>query len=243
MSKKVLILVDVQNDFCPGGTLAVNEGDQIVPTIKSLLRDVKYDLVIATQDWHPAEHGSFAANHAGKNVFETALLKGIPQTLWPVHCVQDSAGAEFHPELQNDPEFQRQLSLIVQKGLNPEVDSYSAFYDNQRLGETGLRRYLEQYAAACGVEPHTLELHFAGLALDYCVKFSVLDARELGYPCKLVLDATRAVNLSPDDDIRALREMIDCGVEVLSSGELISRDRKHQRSVEQPQGRNQQLNP
>jgi nicotinamidase/pyrazinamidase len=243
MTKKILILVDVQNDFCPGGALAVSEGDQIIPTIKQLLREVQYDLVVATQDWHPAEHGSFAANHSGKSPFEMGELKGIPQTLWPEHCVQNSVGAEFHPDLLNDPEFERQLTLIVQKGLNPEVDSYSAFYDNQRLGETGLRSFLEQYATVCEVEPEDLELHFAGLALDYCVKFSVLDARELGYQCKLLLDATRAVNLSPNDDLKTLRELIEHGVEVLSSAELIQHDRQPVRTVERVQGHVQQLNP
>ncbi len=222
MSKKVLVIVDLQNDFCPGGSLAVNEGDQIVPLVKDLALRGNYDLVIATQDWHPQDHASFAANHAGKNVFESVDLDGIQQTLWPVHCVQDTKGAELHADLTNDLEFVKRLDTIVTKGTNPRVDSYSAFFDNNQRQETGLRQYLQQFCAINCIQPKDLQVDFTGLALDYCVKFSALDAAKIGFSSAVVLDATRAVNLSPNDDLNALRELTQAGVSITSSREILA---------------------
>jgi nicotinamidase/pyrazinamidase len=203
--KAALVIVDVQNDFIPGGALAVSEGDQVVPLINELQR--KFTHIIATQDFHPADHGSFAANHSGKNPGEFIELAGLPQILWPIHCVQGSAGVEFHSDLN-----QSQWEAIFQKGKNPKVDSYSGFFDNARRGDTGLGDYLKSK----GIE----QVFVCGLALDYCVKFTALDAKSLGFDTFLITDATRAVNLSPEDGDRAIAEMIEAGITVLTSKEL-----------------------
>lgn len=204
--KAALIIVDVQNDFIPGGALAVNEGDQVVPVINSLQR--KFETLIATQDFHPANHGSFAANHPGKTPGEFIDLNGLNQILWPVHCVQGSMGAEFHKDLNRGD-----WVAIFQKGMNPDVDSYSGFYDNARRGETGLGDFLKKR----GIKT----VFLAGLALDYCVKFTALDAVSLGFDTWLIADATRAVNLQPTDGELAIREMESAGVKIIKSNELI----------------------
>jgi nicotinamidase/pyrazinamidase len=201
----VLLLVDVQNDFIPGGSLAVSEGDQVVPVINDLQK--KFRNVIATQDFHPANHGSFAANHSGKKAGEFIDLAGLNQILWPIHCVQGTHGAEFHPKLD-----QSQWEAIFQKGKNPEVDSYSGFFDNARRGDTGLGDYLKSK----GIN----RVFVCGLALDYCVKFTALDAKSLGFETILITDATRAVNLSPDDGVQAIVEMKEAGIRVLTSKDL-----------------------
>ena len=200
-----LIIVDVQNDFIPGGTLAVEEGDLVVPVINALQEKFKH--VIATQDFHPADHGSFAANHPGKNPGEFIELAGLNQILWPVHCVQGSSGANFHSDLN-----QSQWMGIFQKGKNKEVDSYSGFFDNARRGDTGLGDYLK----SLGVE----RVFVCGLALDYCVKFTAMDAMELGFETFVIADATRAVNLSPEDGVKSLAEMEQNGIKILNSKEL-----------------------
>lgn len=200
-----LIIVDVQNDFIPGGALAVREGDQVVSVINEVQRKFKH--VIATQDFHPANHGSFAANHPGKNPGELIELAGLTQILWPVHCVQGSWGADFHPDLDN-----RSWEAIFQKGKNPEVDSYSGFFDNARRGDTGLGDYLKSK----GIN----QVFVCGLALDYCVKFTALDAKSLGFDTVLIADATRAVNLSPADGDKAINEMKETGISILTSQEL-----------------------
>lgn len=203
--KAALVIVDVQNDFVPGGALAVSEGDQVVPLINEL--QLKFRHVIGTQDFHPADHGSFAANHPGKNPGEFIELGGLSQILWPVHCVQGSRGADFHPDLN-----QSQWEAIFQKGKNPEVDSYSGFFDNARRGDTGLGDFMKSK----GIE----QVFVCGLALDYCVKFTALDARSLGFDTFLIADATRAVNLSPEDGNRAVSEMKEAGIKVLTSKDL-----------------------
>jgi nicotinamidase/pyrazinamidase len=203
--KTALIIVDVQNDFIPGGALAVRDGDQIVPLINAI--QGKFSRVIATQDFHPADHGSFAANHPGKNIGDFVQLSGLTQILWPVHCVQGTLGADFYPDLN-----QSQWEAIFQKGKNPEVDSYSGFFDNARRGDTGLGDYLK----STGIE----RVVVCGLALDYCVKYTALDAKSLGYETILIADATRAVNLSPEDGVRAIAEMKEAGITVLTSNEL-----------------------
>jgi len=195
-----LILVDVQNDFCPGGALPVPEGDQVVPVINRL--QARFDLVVATQDWHPADHGSFAANHPGKKAGEVIDLDGLPQILWPVHCVQQTPGAELHPELDKS-----RIARVFRKGVDPRVDSYSGFFDNGHRRSTGLDEYLKQQ----GVD----EVHIAGLATDYCVKFTALDAVALGLRTFLLEDACRGVNLRPGDVERALDELRGHGVAVV----------------------------
>jgi nicotinamidase/pyrazinamidase len=200
-----LLIVDVQNDFIPGGALAVKEGDLIVPIINDLQK--KFKIIVATQDFHPADHGSFAANHPDKNPAEFIELAGLTQILWPVHCVQGSIGADFHSDLN-----QSQWAKIFQKGTNKEVDSYSGFFDNARRGDTGLGDYLK----SIGIR----RVFVCGLALDYCVKFTALDAKTLGFETFVISDATRAVNLSPGDGSTALEEMREQGIKVLTSKEL-----------------------
>lgn len=203
---KALIIVDVQNDFTPGGALAVKEGDQVVSIINQLQE--KFDFIVATQDWHPADHGSFAANHPEKNVGEFISLNGVNQILWPVHCVQDTKGAEFHPELTNE-----KWKAIFQKGTNPQVDSYSGFFDNNRLGDTGLGAYLREN----GIE----DIFVCGLATDYCVKFTVLDSISQGFKTTLIADATRAVNIHENDDLKAINEMSASGAKVVLADEIL----------------------
>lgn len=213
---KVLLLVDVQNDFCPGGALAVPEGDQIVPVANALLRSGQYDLAIATKDWHPANHISFADNHTGKKIFEQIDLPSGPQTLWPRHCVQGTNGAELHSDLAAD-----RLDYIVEKGTDAEVDSYSGFFDNGQQKETMLRRILEQEAAKRGLTLAEVELTVCGLALDYCVAATVRDAWRLGIQTEIVVDATRSVNLQPGDDVRMLRELGEMGAVLSDSKALL----------------------
>lgn len=202
---KALIIVDVQNDFLPGGALAVKNGDQIIPIINRLQK--KFSLIVATQDWHPDNHGSFAANHAGVEVGEFVSLNGVKQILWPVHCVQESKGAEFHYDLNRN-----NWSKIIQKGTNPLVDSYSGFFDNNRNGDTGLSDYLKSE----GVR----EIYICGLAADYCVKFTVLDGIDEGFTTYLIQDATKAVNLQEGDFEKALEEMEDQGAILTDSSKI-----------------------
>lgn len=198
---KCLIVVDVQNDFIPGGALAVPEGDQVVPVINRLMTG--FDFIIGTQDWHPATHGSFADNHPGRTPGEVILLNGIKQILWPRHCVQDTPGAAFVAGLEVE-----RISHVIHKGTDPEIDSYSTFFDNAHQRDTGLSAILK----ARGVT----EIHLAGLATDYCVKYSALDALKLGFLTHVHLDGCRGVNLSPDDTTRAIDAMRQAGVVIES---------------------------
>ena len=200
-----LILVDIQHDFLPGGALAVPQGDEILPIIASL--QPMFDHLVATQDWHPADHGSFAANHPGTQPGQQIVLEGLSQILWPVHCVQGSPGADFPTNLDRS-----RWNAIFQKGKNPSVDSYSGFFDNARRGDTGLVNYLKQQ----GIR----RVFVAGLALDYCVKFTAMDAKSLGFETFLLTDATRAVNLQPEDGQRALEEMKAAGIHCMDSKDL-----------------------
>jgi nicotinamidase/pyrazinamidase len=202
---KALIIVDVQNDFCPGGALAVADGDAIVPVINSL--HGKFDLVVATQDWHPPDHASFASNHANRTIGELININGHPQVLWPDHCVQGSEGAALRADLD-----QSKIAKVFQKGQNREVDSYSGFFDNGHQIATGLGDYLN--------EAKVDEVYLCGLATDYCVKFTALDARMLGFETVLVTDACRGVNLQADDSEKAIAEMREAGVRVVSSNEI-----------------------
>jgi nicotinamidase/pyrazinamidase len=207
---KTLILVDIQNDFIPGGTLPVPEGDQIVPLVNRL--QDRFDLVVATQDWHPADHGSFAANHPGRKPGEVIDLHGLRQILWPVHCVQNTPGVAFVPGLET-----RRISRVFQKGTDPSIDSYSGFFDNGRRKATGLGDYLKEKGAT--------DVYVCGLATDYCVKFTALDARSLGFKTFLIEDACRGVNLKPGDVEAAVEEMRRAGVVVVNSDKLVSQRR------------------
>lgn len=200
-----LILVDIQNDFLPGGALAVPRGDEVIAPANRLQR--KIDLVVATQDWHPAEHGSFATNHAGKRPGDAIELKGLPQTLWPVHCVQGTPGADFAAELEMG-----RIARVFQKGTDAAIDSYSGFFDNGRRQATGLDAFLRERGVT-----HVV---VAGLATDYCVQATALDSRRLGYRVSLVADACRGVELQPGDVARALDEMRVAGVEIVTESDV-----------------------
>lgn len=206
MPNKALILVDIQNDFCPGGALPVREGHQVVPLANRLMP--AFELVVATQDWHPPDHQSFAANHPGRSPGELIELDGLAQVLWPVHCVQESAGAEFHPDLDLRP-----IARVVRKGTDPRIDSYSGFFDNGHRRATELESFLR----AQGVG----QVFICGLATDYCVKFTALDAAALGFRAFVVEDACRGVELQPGDIARALAEMRSQGVEIIRSSALL----------------------
>ena len=205
-----LILVDVQNDFMPGGALAVAQGDAIVPVANALLAaDGLFDVVVATQDHHPAHHGSFASQHPGHAPGEVIELHGLPQVLWPDHCVQDTPGAGFHPDLD-----MARVARVFPKGTDPAIDSYSGFYDNGHRKATGMGAWLKER----GVEHVTV----LGLATDYCVKFTALDALKEGFEVRLVEDACRAVNLSPQDESDALAQMRAAGVQIVRSQDMLA---------------------
>ncbi|MFD2201356.1 bifunctional nicotinamidase/pyrazinamidase [Shivajiella indica] len=202
---RALIIVDMQNDFTPGGALAVEDGDQIIPIINRIQDE--FDFIVATQDWHPADHGSFAANHSGKKIGDFIDLNGVQQILWPIHCVQESFGADFHPDIEMG-----KWKAVFQKGTNPKVDSYSGFFDNNRQGDTGLSTYLKSNKIS--------EIFVCGLAADYCVKFTVLDGIMEGFKTNLIKDATKAVNLKPGDFEASLKEMKEAGASIVSSNEI-----------------------
>jgi len=177
---EALIVIDVQNDFCPGGALAVEGGDLIVSQINGLMD--QFAVVVLTQDWHPAGHSSFATSHPGATPFSDIVLEYGMQTLWPVHCVQGTDGAAFHPQLRTDP-----AQLVIRKGFRPQIDSYSAFFENDRVTATGLEGFLQTR----GVTSLTL----VGLATDYCVAYSALDAARLGFAVTVLTAACRAIDL------------------------------------------------
>ncbi|GLB51517.1 bifunctional pyrazinamidase/nicotinamidase [Neptunitalea chrysea] len=200
---KALVIIDVQNDFIPGGNLAVPHGYEVIPVINELQK--KFDLVVATQDWHPENHASFVSQHEEHNVFDTIDLNGIEQILWPVHCVQNTEGAEFHKDLHT-----AKIEAIFRKGTNPEIDSYSGFYDNAHLKSTGLTGYLKDKGVT--------ELYFTGLAADFCVYFSTKDAIREGFKSYLIEDATRAI--SEEDFENAKQDLINNGGAILKSFEI-----------------------
>lgn len=193
---QALIVIDVQNDFCPGGALEVPEGDLIVEGINALMPDV--DAVILTQDWHPAGHSSFASAHAGRNPYELTEMPYGPQVLWPDHCIQGSMGARFHTGLHRD-----RANLIIRKGYNPAIDSYSAFFENDHTTPTGLEGYLRTR----GID----RLVMVGLALDFCVNFSAVDAANLGFAVEVREGLTRAIDLE-GSLVAARQGMLDAGV-------------------------------
>lgn len=198
-----LIIIDVQNDFLPGGALAVPDGDAVIPVINSI--QPLFDLVVATQDWHPAAHGSFASSHPGRKPFDSIVLGGLPQTLWPDHCVQGTSGAELSASLAT-----LNVAAIFRKGMSTEIDSYSAFFDNGHLKSTRLAEWLH---AQC-----VDHLYFVGLAADYCVYYSILDALQAGFSVTLIEDATRAIDEDSYTSIAA--ELRNKGVNILLSPEI-----------------------
>lgn len=205
---EALILVDLQNDFCPGGALAVPDGDAVVPLANRLME--KFDLVIATQDWHPADHGSFAPCHPGREAGEVVELNGRPQILWPAHCVQNTRGADFHPQLDLG-----RIRKIVHKGTDPRIDSYSTFFDNAHRRSTGLADYLKRHIVD--------RVYLAGLATDYCVKFSAMDARQLGLETFVIEDACRGIDLHAGDVAASLDEMRRAGAKLIRTDEILAR--------------------
>lgn len=200
-----LLLIDIQNDFLPGGALAVPRGDAVVPVANRLIE--RFDLVVATQDWHPADHLSFASQHPGRRPGEVIDLEGLEQVLWPDHCVQGTRGAELAAALHH-----QRIDHVARKGEDRRIDSYSGFFDNGHRRATGLDGYLR----GRGVDALTI----LGLATDYCVKFTALDARQLGYRVRLVVDGVRGIDATPGDSARAIEDMQAAGVEVVQESEI-----------------------
>ncbi|MEH1006683.1 bifunctional nicotinamidase/pyrazinamidase [Winogradskyella sp. ECml5-4] len=197
---KTLLIIDAQNDFIPNGSLPVPNGNQIIPVINKI--QDQFDLIIGTQDWHPKDHISFASNHDEKSVFDEIEIHGQPQTLWPNHCVQGTAGAAFHPDLNTD-----KFEAIFRKGTNKTIDSYSAFYDNGHLKSTGLAGYLK--------EKGTTQLFLCGLAADICVYFSARDAVKEGFDCFFIEDASKALDKDVFEKLK--KEMIAMGIQMVTS--------------------------
>lgn len=200
-----LLIIDVQNDFCPGGALEVPNGDEVVPVINLLAK--RMDVVVQTQDWHPGGHSSFASSHEDKDPYDTIEMPYGIQTLWPDHCVQGSEGAEFHPGLET-----QKSQLIIRKGFRPQIDSYSAFYENDSKTTTGLSGYLR--------ERNIDTLYVAGLATDFCVKWSVIDGLKEGFKVYVVKDAVRGIDIEGSVE-QAWNEMEDAGAEKVTSSELL----------------------
>lgn len=205
--KSALILVDIQNDFLPGGALAVPAGDEVIPVANRLIE--KFDHVIATQDWHPADHKSFASQHSGREVGQVIELNGLEQILWPDHCVQETHGAKFADSLNRDDRVH-----VFPKGTDREIDSYSGFFDNGKRKATGLADHLHAESIT--------RVYILGLATDYCVKFTALDAKQLGFDTFLVEDGCRGVDLNAGDSSEAIREMQAAGIVTVQSETLIA---------------------
>ncbi len=202
---EALLVVDIQNDFAPSGALAVPDGDTIVPVVNQF--QTLFDLVVATQDWHPEDHESFAVHH-NKSPGEVIQLRGIEQILWPVHCVQHTPGADFIPSLDT-----ARINHVLQKGINKRIDSYSGFFENDRQTATGLESYLRDLKVT--------DIYIVGLATDYCVKYTALDAQMLGFKTYVVEDATRGVNLNPGDVEKAIQEMKSKKIQIVQSVNLL----------------------
>ena len=199
---RALVLVDLQYDFCPGGALAVAHGDETIAVARALMP--KFDTVVATQDWHPPSHGSFAVNQPGTQPYQLGELAGLPQVMWPPHCVQGTRGAELHEGLDRT-----RITHVFAKGTDPAIDSYSGFFDNGKRKSTGMGEWLKAHGAT--------ELVVLGLATDYCVKATAIDARELGFAVTLVEDGCRGVELAPGDTAKAIAAMRAAGVTIVQS--------------------------
>ena len=202
---RVLLVIDVQNDFCPGGSLAVRDGDQVVPVINRC--GPLFDRVVATQDWHPHNHVSFALNHPGKKIHDVIKVNGVEQILWPPHCVQGSRGADFHPALSTE-----NFSVLLRKGMHPSIDSYSAFRENDKKAITGLDGYLK----GLGIR----DVYICGLATDYCVLYSALDAVSMGFRTHLIIDACRGVDVPAGNVEDSIKIMKEHDVDVMHSSDL-----------------------
>ena len=196
-ANSALLIIDVQNDFCPGGTLAVPDGDSIIPVINSL--GSQFRLVAAAQDWHPKEHISFASNHPGKQAYDTVPWKNEMQVLWPDHCIAGSPGSAFHPALNTDL-----CSIIIRKGTNAQIDSYSAFFENDHTTPTGLTGYLQTLGISSVV--------LCGLATDYCIYYSAVDARKLGFTVSVLQEGIRGVNQPEGSTLSAISDMKQQGI-------------------------------
>jgi nicotinamidase/pyrazinamidase len=207
MKHCAFLIVDIQNDFMPGWALGVPGAHDIVPIINHLM--LKFSCVIASRDWHPKNHVSFAEVHPGKHVGDSIEVHGVEQILWPVHCVQETAGADFVPALERN-----RITYEVYKGIDPNIESYSAFFDNAKLRSTGLHEYIQQQGISCVV--------IAGLTTEYCVLYSVKDASDLGIQTYVVKDACRAINVHPGDEQRAYKEMEKRGAILVDSSTLMA---------------------
>jgi nicotinamidase/pyrazinamidase len=203
---KALLIVDIQNDFVPGGVLAVPGGDAIIPIINKI--QDRFEIVIAAQDWHPPNHCSFVTQHSGKKQGQIVQVDGLDQILWPVHCVEDTPGAEFSPLLDMS-----RVSRVIQKGTDPYIDSYSVFFDNGRRKQTPLNAYLENKGVC--------DITICGFSTDYCVRYTAFDAIELGWSVSVVRDAVRGLNIKPGDTDRAIDDMIHAGVTVIESAKIV----------------------
>jgi nicotinamidase/pyrazinamidase len=204
-SQKALVVIDLQNDFCPGGALPVADGNKIIPVINSVME--KFDVVIGTQDWHPQNQISFASNHKGKSPNDQIDLNGLTQILWPDHCVQGTPGAEFNKALNTN-----KFNIILRKGINPEIDSYSAFKENDRRTETGLHAYIKALNIS--------EVHFCGLATDYCVYYSAMDSVKYGFNTYVIVDASAGIDFPAGNISAAISDMKQNGIRIINSNEL-----------------------
>lgn len=204
--KRALLIIDAQNDFMPDGSLAVKDGDQIVPVINKLTKSDMYNLVIFTKDWHPSNHKSFASQHEGKQLFEIINLNGIDQVLWPEHCIQNTLGSEFHKDIDlNIPNL-----YIFKKGMNSEVDSYSGFFENDHKTSTGLSKFLK--------EREITDVDICGLALEFCIFYTSLDSVNGGFQTNLILDGTRAISEEGGKD--AIKKMTENDIKIIESKNL-----------------------
>lgn len=200
-----LIITDIQNDFCPGGALAVAEGDKIIPIVNTLAR--KFDKVVATQDWHPPGHASFASTH-NKEPYDIITIDEIQQVLWPVHCVTGSFGADFHKDLDL-----REVDLIIRKGNDLKIDSYSTFLENDKKTVTGLHYYLKGFSIQ--------NLYLCGLATDYCIYYSAVDAKEMGFNVGVILDACRGIDVPAGNIAAAVERMKERGIRIMNHDDLL----------------------
>jgi nicotinamidase/pyrazinamidase len=201
-----LILVDLQNDFFPGGALGVPGANALFPLANTIQK--YFPLVVATQDWHPANHGSFVTEHPGHALYDIVDLNGVPQILWPPHCIQGSAGAEFHPQLKRD-----HIAKIIHKGTDPKIDSYSTFFDNAHQKHTGLAHYLKEHQVT--------DVFIMGLATDYCVLFSAIDSLALGFKTYVIQDGCFGIDEHPGDVARALEKMQKAGATLIKSDIIV----------------------
>lgn len=207
-----LLLIDLQNDFCSGGSLAVPDADAVIPLANQL--QSYFDLVMTTQDWHPSNHISFVTTHIGKRVGDSIQIGNYSQELWPIHCVQGSEGVKLHADLKT-----HQIAHFIRKGVDAHADSYSAFFDNDRVHQTGLKNYLEVH--------NVNEIYVMGLATDYCVKYSVLDALKLGFQVNVITDGCRGIELNAGDIDQAFEQMRAAGAKLITASDVMKSKRKH----------------